>query len=423
MDGDEKFWTLTKLTEYTESLGLSYELASILSAVVLLSCLLLVSILAYFIAKNLIINIASKVVKKTKNTWDDILLEEKVFDYFAYFGPAIIIHLLVGQALGEFYEWISLIRSATYIYMIITSVLIINALLNALYKISKSSKKVTSSRGIKSYIQVVKILVITIAFFLILAILLNKKVGTIFAGLGAFVAVLMFIFQDTIKGFISSLQLSANDMVRIGDWISMPKYGADGDVVDISLHTIKIQNWDKTISTIPTTALVQDSFTNWRGMVESGGRRIARSVYIDISSIKFCTAEMLEKFKKIEILENYIDTKLSEIEQYNKDHNVDSLTLVNGRKLTNIGTFRIYLEKYLRKNPNISSDMTLLVRQLEPTERGLPIQIYCFSKVQAWADYENIQGDIFDHILSIASEFDLRIFQNPSGSDFLKLKE
>jgi len=231
-------------------------------------------------------------------------------------------------------------------------------------------------------------------------------------------AVLLLIFRDAILGFVAGIQLTANNMVQTGDWISMPKYDADGDVVDVSLTTVKVQNWDKTITTIPTYALVSDSFKNWRGMSESGGRRIQRAVYIDMNTVRFCTPEMLKKFRRIQHISGYIDQKLEEIGAHNREHDVDDSVKVNGRRLTNIGTFRVYLQAYLRHHPKVNQEMTFLIRHLSPGENGLPVEVYIFSNDQVWANYEAIQADIFDHILAVIPEFGLRVFQNPSGYDF-----
>jgi miniconductance mechanosensitive channel len=236
-------------------------------------------------------------------------------------------------------------------------------------------------------------------------------------GLGAFSAVLMLIFKDPILGFVGGIQLSVNKMLAPGDWISMPKFDADGTVIDISLTTVKVQNWDKSISMIPTYSLISDSFRNWKGMEESDGRRIKRWINIDVKSIRFCTPEMLQKFEKIEYLTYYIQHKQKELEEYNASRNVDNSIMVNGRRQTNIGVFRAYLVEYLRNHPNINPEMTLMVRQLQPTEKGLPIEIYGFSKIKAWEQYEAIQSDIFDHVLAVVPEFDLRIFQNRTGDD------
>ncbi len=239
-------------------------------------------------------------------------------------------------------------------------------------------------------------------------------------GLGAMAAVLMLVFKDTILGFVASIQLSANQMVNVGDWISMPKYNADGDVIDISLNTVKVQNWDKTIATIPTYALVSESFNNWRGMEESGGRRIKRSINIDMSSVTFLNASQIEKFRKYYLLKDYITQKEKEIAAYNNSLEMEEGEVTNGQKMTNLGTFRKYLEEYLQNLPEINKEMTFLVRQLQTSDKGLPLEIYVFSKEQAWAKYEGIQADIFDHVLAILPEFDLRVFQNPTGSDFQK---
>jgi miniconductance mechanosensitive channel len=234
-------------------------------------------------------------------------------------------------------------------------------------------------------------------------------------------AVLILVFKDTILGFVASIQLSANNMVNVGDWISMPKYNADGDVIDIGLNTVKVQNWDKTIATIPTYALVSESFNNWKGMEESGGRRIKRSINIDMKSVGFLDQDQIEKFRKYYLLADYITAKEKEIAEYNSSLEVDDSVVTNGRRMTNLGTFRAYLENYLHNHPKVNQDMTLLVRHLQPTDKGMPLEIYLFSKDQVWANYEAIQADIFDHILAIMPQFGLRVFQSPTGDDFQKL--
>jgi miniconductance mechanosensitive channel len=225
------------------------------------------------------------------------------------------------------------------------------------------------------------------------------------------------VFKDSILGLVASFQVSANDMVRIGDWIEMPNYGADGDVIDISLNTVKVQNWDKTISTIPTYALVSDPVKNWRGMAESGGRRIQRAIHIDMHTVKFCTEEMLDRFEKFEHLSDYLAPRRREVADFNREHNVDTSQSVNGRRLTNLGTFRAYVSGYLRHHPKIHRDLTFLVRQLQPNDKGIPIEIYVFSNDQEWANYEALQADIFDHIIAAVPAFDLAVFQSPTGRD------
>ena len=332
----------------------------------------------------------------------------------------MVIYLFISIPLVGYDFAISLISGAALIYMIAMGILALNAFLNAsldIYNTYEMSNRIP----IKGFIQVFKIIIYFICGIFIISILLNKTPVYLFSSLGALTAVLMFIFKDAILGFVAGIQLSANQMVANGDWISMPKYGADGDIVEIALTTVKVQNWDKTITTIPTYALITESFKNWRGMDESGGRRIKRSINIDINTIQFCTEEMLNRFSKIQYISEYIEKMKKEIQEYNQHELVDESNLVNGRRMTNIGTFRAYVDAYLRNQPLINQEMTFLVRQLAPTEHGLPIEIYIFSKEKEWVKYESIQGNIFDHILAVVKEFDLQVYQDPSGRDFNKL--
>jgi miniconductance mechanosensitive channel len=278
--------------------------------------------------------------------------------------------------------------------------------------------EVSKEIPIKSFIQILKVVIYFVAIIFIISAILNKTPLYFFSGLGALTAVLLLIFKDAILGFVAGIQLAANKMVSHGDWIEMPKYGADGDVLEVALTTVKVQNWDKTVTTIPTYALISESFKNWRGMQLSGGRRIKRSVYIDINTIKFCTEEMIERFSKIRYIAEYMEKKKKELAEYNAAHQLDDSVPTNKRQLTNVGTFRAYVVSYLRNHPMINQEMTFLVRQLALAEHGLPIEIYVFCKDKVWAHYEAIQSDIFDHILSIVPEFDLKVFQNPAGSDF-----
>jgi len=312
---------------------------------------------------------------------------------------------------------IDFIRNATQIYMIIILMLALDSVLNAIediYRNFSASKEIP----IKGFIQISKIALYFLSTILIIAILLNKTPLYLLSGIGALTAVLMLIFRDAILGFVAGIQLAANRMVANGDWIEMPKYGADGDVLEVTLTTVKVQNWDKTVTTIPTYALISESFKNWRGMQESGGRRIKRAVNVDMNSIRFCDEEMLERYAKIQYISEYIEKTKQELKAFNEAAKVDNASLVNGRRMTNIGTFRAYVRAYLLNHPMINHQMTFLVRQLQPTEYGLPIEIYVFSKDQVWANYEAIQADIFDHILAVLPEFDLRVYQNPSGADF-----
>ena len=272
-------------------------------------------------------------------------------------------------------------------------------------------------RPLKGFVQLVQIAVWVVGGVMIIAAILNRSPLLLLSGFGAMTAILLLVFRDTILSLVASVQLTAQDMVRVGDWIEMPQFGADGDVVDVQLHTVKVQNWDKTITTIPTHRLISDSFKNWRGMSQAGGRRIKRSVWIDVSSIRFCDDAMIERFRGIELIRDYVRDKLAEVEEDNTRRGVDTSLAVNGRRMTNIGTFRAYLIAYLRAHPQVHGKMTFLVRQLQPTERGLPVEVYVFSRDQEWASYESIQADIFDHVLAAAREFDLRIAQDLGGGD------
>ena len=273
-------------------------------------------------------------------------------------------------------------------------------------------------RPIKGYLQVTKIVVAIIATILIIATLVDRSPVILLSGVGAMAAVLMLIFQDTILSLVASIQINSNDIVRVGDWIEMPQLHADGDVIDVALHTVKVQNWDKTITTIPTKKLISESFKNWRGMHESGGRRIKRTLYVDQNSIHFVATDTLQKMQSFGLLKDFIHKKSIELNEWNQKLAEKGLEQVNARRMTNIGNFRAYVELYLRNHQNIHQNMTLLVRQLNPTPNGLPIEIYCFTKTTKWAEYESIQSDIFDHLFAIINHFELRVFQNPSGLDF-----
>ena len=400
--------------------GLELPFADFLARGILFVAIILLSIVAYWIAKHFILKGLTAIIDHTSTEWDDVILRKKVFNRLAHLAPAIVLYTFSAVPFVG-YEWITaLINGIVLIFMIIICLLAINAFLNASLAIY-NTYDVSNRIPIKGFIQVFKIIIYFTSAIFIISILVNKTPIYLFSSLGALTAVLMFIFKDSILGFVAGIQLSANQMVANGDWISMPKYGADGEIIEIALTTVKVQNWDKTITTIPTYALITESFKNWRGMSESGGRRIKRAINIDMNTIHFCNDEMLQRFSKIQYISNYIQEKKIEITKINTQEHIDVSSLVNGRRMTNIGTFRAYVEAYLRHNPMINKEMTFLVRQLAPTEHGLPIEIYVFSKDQEWANYENIQSNIFDHILAVIPEFDLRVFQEPSGTDVQKL--
>ena len=400
--------------------GLDLSTADILARALIFVLIIVLSLIADLLAKRFILRGLTAIVNRTKTQWDDVILRKKVFNRLAHLAPAMVIYTFISIPLEGYDLAISVINGVALIYMIAMGILALDAFLDASLDIYKTYE-VSNRIPIKGFIQVFKIIIYFISGIFIISILLNKTPVYLFSSLGALTAVLMFIFKDAILGFVAGIQLSANQMVANGDWISMPKYGADGDIVEIALTTVKVQNWDKTITTIPTYALITESFKNWRGMSESGGRRIKRSINIDINTIQFCTEEMLNRFSKIQYISAYIEKKKKELQVYNQEELVDKSNLVNGRRMTNIGTFRAYVEAYLRNQPMINQEMTFLVRQLAPTEHGLPIEIYVFSKDQDWATYEKNQANIFDHILAVVSEFNLRVFQDPSGMDFNKL--
>ena len=369
-------------------------------------------LVAYFITSRILLRTVSHLFKKTSTKFDDILIEQRVFNKLPYLVPLIILYNS-----KDIIFWNALLDRAILSAIAIVFLYSLNAFINAfneMFKLTDLSKKFS----IKSYTQIGKLLINIFGIIVVMAILTGNSPVYLLSGLGALTAVLVLVFKDTILSLVSSVQISSNDLFKVGDWVEAPQFGADGDVIDIALHSVKIQNWDKTISVIPTNKLIDSSFKNWRGMSESGGRRIKRSINIDMNTIKFCTKEMIDRYSKFNVISDYLKVKLEEIKQFNSDSKVEEEGLINGRSLTNIGTFRAYVEGYLRNHNQIHNEMTFLVRQLPPNASGLPIEIYVFSNDTDWANYEKIQSDIFDHLLSVVSEFELKVFQNPSGSDF-----
>jgi miniconductance mechanosensitive channel len=398
------------ISDFFTAKGMAESTANYLGIVSTLLLILLLAGASYWITKRYMVHVIEIVFKRSKNTWDDALVHHGFVRRLSLLMPIIVVYMtadlmLPGKAMAS-----ELFKRLAMVFFIFAGVWILDAVLLAVreiyYKLETSEQ-----RPIRGYLDGIKIVAYIMAGIFIVSVLTGKSPWGILSILGGFTVVLMLVFKDTILGFVASIQ----------DWIEMPKYGADGDVIDVSIHTVKVRNWDKTITTIPTYSLVSDAFKNWRGMSESGGRRIKRAIHIDLSSIKFCNDEMLKRFLKFDLIKNYIEEKQEEIYNYNKEHTLNPEQLINGRRQTNIGVFRAYIIAYLRNHPKIHRDMTFLVRHLEPTRYGLPIQIYVFSNDQVWANYEAIQADIFDHLLAAVSEFELRVFQNPSGNDFSKL--
>lgn len=375
--------------------------------------------LAWFanvVAKQVILRAVRAVIARTQFRWDDAMLEAGVFTRLSHLAPAIVINAIGGDVLGGSPEVLAGLRSAVTTYLTFIWLAVVFAAIDAMQLIAHRSGH-AERMPIKGFGQAVKLVAALIGIIMVLAALLDKSPVYLLSGLGALTAVLLLVFRDAILGFVAGILLSVNRMVQVGDWIEMPKAGADGDVIDVSLTTVKVQNWDKTITTIPTYTMISDSFKNWRGMFESGGRRIKRALNLDVRSVRFATPDMVEGWRRIDLLTQYLADKQIEIEEENRRQGTDLSILGNGRRITNLGTFRAYCIAYLRAHPRIHQDMTFLVRQLSPTEHGIPLEIYVFTNDTRWAVYEGIQADVFDHLLAVVPEFDLQVFQDPSGHD------
>jgi miniconductance mechanosensitive channel len=395
------------------NLDIKASLATKLGELFSLLILLIISFLAYKFTVKILRGLVIPLLQRTKTQFDDLLVKHHFFRNIAFLVPAFLIYNFIGDTIISSPGIINVVLKMIDVFFVVILLMIINSILDTIndyynrYDFAKD-------HPIKSVIQIFKIFFYIIGLFSVIAMLFDKDLSSLILSLGAASAVIMLIFKDSILGFIGGLQLIFNKMVSIGDWISMPKFGADGTVLEINLTTVKVQNWDKTIITIPTYSLISDSFQNWKGMEESGGRRIKRAIYIDMNSIRFCTPEMLERFRKIQVLNKYIDATENRVVEYNAEHHIDNEILVNGRRQTNIGVFRAYLEAYLSNRNDVNKNMTFMVRQLAPGEKGLPIQIYVFATTTDWVKYEGIQSDIFDHVLAVIPEFDLKIYQYPT---------
>ncbi len=410
-----------RFIEVLTNSGLSDSAAKWIGEFFMLILLIIVSYLGYVIAWRLMRKIFIPLIKRSKNQFDDLLLKHKFFRKLSYLVPALIMYYFIDDTI-TIPVFTSFIKTILEVFFIFNAILIINSILSTIndfydrYEFSKD-------HPLKGVFQVLEIILYIFGGLVVIGMLIDRDISSLIFSLGAVSAILLLIFKDPILGLVGGFQLSFNKMLSIGDWISMPKFGADGIVLEINLTTVKVQNWDKTISTIPTYNLISDSFQNWRGMEESGGRRVKRSINIDMDSICFCSDELLEKLSKISVLKHYLNEKKDELEKYNHEFNTDPSSLVNGRRQTNIGVFRAYLESYLKNRKDIHKNMTFLVRQLQPHEKGLPIEIYVFTKTIEWAKYESIQSDIFDHIIAAIPEFGLKVYQFPKSSDITTLLE
>ena len=407
-------WFNQKLLNF----GTSVSVADYLDNLAVLLIIILLALAVDYICRYILLGAFKKFAKKTTNQLDDLIIEKKIINKGMHIIPSILIFTMLPLAYPSpaDKEILVLLQKLCQIYIITVSLLFINSLLNLGVELFHRNDKF-KDKPLKGFVQIVQVILFSVGIILLISILINESPSTIFTGIGASAAILMLVFKDTILGFVAGIQLSANDMLRVDDWISMPKYGADGTVIEITLNTVKVKNFDNTISTIPPYALISESFQNWRGMRESPGRRIKRSINLDMNSVKFCTPEMLEKYRKISLLAGYIDDTENKLQTYNQTNQIDNTILVNGRRQTNLGVFRAYLQRYLESLPEVNKEMICMVRHLQPTEKGIPMELYFFSSIKDWVIYETIQADVFDHVLAVIPEFDLQIFQELSGSD------
>jgi miniconductance mechanosensitive channel len=418
----EKNYNIALLLDkwFIDDFGLDSVPALYLKLFTLIFILFAISFLSWYFTKIVVIRFVHKIFLKTKVVWDDVLIEKRVFEKIAYLVPAFIIVLIAPYIFGDFPILVDYVIVLANIFIVMVLIRSAITLLSVFDEIL-SKTIILKDKPITSYVQVLKIIVYFIGGILVLSLILGKSPFYFLGAMGAMTAILLLIFKDTILGFVASIQMSVYDMVRVGDWISMPKFDADGDVMSINLNTVKVQNWDQTITSIPTYAFITDSFKNWRGMNDSGGRRIKRAIYLKVSSFKFCDEQMLSQFKKYHLIQDYITKTGDDVQKFNSEINDNEIVSVNTRRLTNIGVFRIYAEKYITAHPDINKDMIIMVRQLESTSKGLPLEIYCFSSEKEWLKYETIISDIFDHLFTITSEFELEVFEEPTGNDFRNL--
>ena len=398
--------------------GLTASTADWVATAVNALLVILILVVATLILKRVLVKIAEEWIHKNRYRWDDALLQNKLIAKISWFIPILLAHLAIDALLPPESTTYIVLKRMMMLFFVLAGVTSINGIISTASHIYRE-RKPKQADILQGFVDAGKIIIYIIGVIFIVSILSGMSPWGIISVLGGMTAVLMLVFKDTIVGFVASIQLTATDMVRVGDWVEMPAYGADGDVISLSIHTIRVQNWDKTISTIPTYALVSNSFKNWRGMAESGGRRIKRALLIDINSIRFCDEELIARLGRSQLLKDYLQSKQQEILTHNQALPQESGELIelDGRRQTNIGIFRAYVIAYLKQHPSISQRMTFLVRQLAPTEHGLPLEIYVFSSDQRWAHYEAIQADIFDHLFAALPVFGLRAYQSPTGHD------
>ncbi len=412
------------LNEFLLSLGMSEVWVSRVDRLIVLIVIIGLAFFVEAIIRAIVLQAIDRIGKKIKsNTWREILVNKKVFGVLLRIIAPILIISLMSMVFSQQTTLLTFVYRLCYAYIIYVVMRMVSFIMAAIFEIY-SMKEEFKDRPLKGLLQTGQTIVYFIGGIIIISVLIGKEASDLFIGLGASAAVLMLIFQDSILGVVAGIQLSANNMLRVGDWISMPKYNIDGDVIEVTLNTVKVQNFDKTIVTVPPYALIKDSFQNYRGMKDSGGRRVKRSINIDLSTIQFCTPEMIEEFKKIDCLSNYLERKDAELKEFNEKHTAKGNNDLNVRRQTNLGVFRAYVDAYLREQFDSiqQKGFTFLVRQLQPTEHGMPIELYFFTKTTVWSQYEDIQSDVFDHILASVPAFGLNLYQAPSGDDIRKLK-
>lgn len=402
------------LFNWLESLGVP--LTPVLSTGIILLVIVLISLVIHFVLHHLVLKVLAQQAHSSKRWWQDALYKHHLFKRIALTLQGIILFAQARIWLEPSSSALPIIEVVTHLWILFYGLLSLFSLLDTVREFSLYSSK-SKNLPLRGIFQGIKLVASTLALIFLTALLIGKSPLILLSGLGAMTAVLLLVFKDPILGLVAGIQLSVNKMLAVDDWLEMPKYGADGDVIDISLTTVKVRNWDKTITTVPTYALISDSFKNWRGMTEVGGRRIKRSVFIDATSVHFLTNEQIESLRAAHLLSDYIETKLADIAKDNRENNIDSSSPVNGRRLTNLGTFRAYLTAYLKANKGIHDKLTQMVRQLDPGANGIPLEIYAFTNRTEWVIYEGIQADIFDHVFAVMPEFYLRVYQNPTGYD------
>jgi miniconductance mechanosensitive channel len=387
-----------------------------LTMLLLFSGLLIISYLAFLLTNKYVVFFLQKVARKSKTKFDDAIVDSKLITRLSYFIPLLIMDN-TAFLFENYQDWITRI---THLIMVVVVIRVIHSFLNAVNNYYETMPR-SREHPIKGYIQVTIIVDYIFGIIFLIGLLTGQSPWVLMSGVGALTAVILLIFRDTILSFVAGIQITSYNLIQVGDWIEMPQYGADGDVIEIALHTIKVQNWDKTITVIPTHKLTSDAFKNWRGMQQAGGRRIKRALYIDQNSVRFCDETMIRKYEGIRLISDYVSQKKSELDQYNNEKGIEDPNQINRRRMTNLGTFRAYAEAYIAGHPKINRELTYMVRQLAPEPNGLPLEIYAFTNDIVWQNYEAIQSDIFDHLLAVIKEFDLNIFQNPSGKDFSSL--